>query len=445
MAQKILVLDDEENYAEMLESLLEQHLFIVDSATKPELALKALEEKGYDLVISDYKMPVMDGADFLQKAREINPDLPFIIVSGLMNTPELVKVANMGVTLVLEKPIDIENFIAQVKHFVEPVSEEEYARSRKAEEGTHAPVADGRKFIKTYPSDCKHVSDSSLLMQFFLQDLWDSVQEQNHVFVRTPVGAEAELLLAEVNRWKDAGEVPSLLLSAGSPVGAALASLKAYCQREKRAPIIGVTGFAGASMESQASLVDVIREASEEFTFLYFIDAPLLLKEKPPINEELYELIQESLCDFPPLSLRPSDLAHYLLRYLPRVAAAEGQTPLQGFSPEAVKVLLEHTWPGNFSELLSVLRVCVNRQSGGPLSGEIVGSVLAISEEGETPLLEKRLRQAQGSFLSMALIENGGSLAGLLESSSLDYPGINGQDSPESLPLLFPDLANSTD
>lgn len=75
-------------------------------------------------------MPIMDGAVFLKKAREVFPELPVILVSGLMNTPELVKVANMGVTLVLEKPLDTRYFLEQVKRFVQPMTEEEEAAAK---------------------------------------------------------------------------------------------------------------------------------------------------------------------------------------------------------------------------------------------------------------------------------------------------------------------------
>lgn len=444
MAQKILVLDDEENYAEMLESLLEQHFFIVDSATKPELALKALEQKGYDLVISDYKMPVMDGADFLQKAREINPDLPFIIVSGLMNTPELVKVANMGVTLVLEKPIDIENFIAQVKKFVSPVSEEEYARSRKAEDGASQPMGEGRKFIKTYPGDCQHVSDLSPPMQFFLQDVWDSVQEQNHVFVQTPIGSEIELLLAEVNRWRGSDAVPSLFLNAGAPSKSAAASMAKYRRRQERAPVVGITGFQGASMQSQESLVDVIREAPEEYTFIYFIDESLLKQDPPPINEELLELVQESLCYLPPLALRPTDLAVYAKRFLKALAEAENVEVPSGFSPEAVSQLLSHDWPGNLGELIVFLRIAVLRANGEEISGKLLQGLLEEAKSHETIELKARLRDAQGKLIAGALQRGGGSLANLLENTGVDTASIDGSTTAVSLDLLFPELATAS-
>lgn len=79
MPGRILVLDDEENYAEMLQHLLQAHGYQVDMSTRPELAIERLQEIPYDLVISDYKMPILDGSDFLRKARELYPNLPFHI------------------------------------------------------------------------------------------------------------------------------------------------------------------------------------------------------------------------------------------------------------------------------------------------------------------------------------------------------------------------------
>lgn len=131
LSSDILVLDDEENYAVMLNDLLCAHHFCVDTITKPVEALEALREKRYALIISDYNMPVMGGAEFLEHARKIDPSIPVIMISGHMNTPELVKVANIGVSVVLEKPFDTQNFINHVRKYAFPLIDEKKTNKRK--------------------------------------------------------------------------------------------------------------------------------------------------------------------------------------------------------------------------------------------------------------------------------------------------------------------------
>ncbi|WOO42872.1 sigma-54-dependent transcriptional regulator [Rubellicoccus peritrichatus] len=442
MAQKILVLDDEENYAEMLESLLEQHFFLVDSATKPEEALKALEQEGYELVISDYKMPVMDGADFLLKAREINPDLPFIIVSGLMNTPELVKVANMGVTLVLEKPIDIENFINQVKNFVTPLAEEEYADVKSSDgdssEG-NAPTV--RKFIKTYPDDLEFVSDSSATMQFFVQDLWDAVQEQSHIFISIPPGSEIELILREIKRWKQFPGKKFHVVCPGPSVSSTelLRQFTLVAKDDSYANLIAVTGFSSAPLSAQEMLVDAIREAPDDLCFTYFIESTLLDQAAPAINEELLELIQESLCRMPPLKVRPSDLATYVKRILPRIARVEGHSAIAEVEPDAARALLAYDWPGNFAELISVLRSAAIVEESNALTSESVQRFLKGSNADLTDL-ESHLAQYQADLLKKATDDSGESTMQILEALGVDYEPTGESTEGADFPLLFPDL-----
>ena len=87
MAYKILVVDDEAHYADMLRDLLLQHNFITDMAVvgAPKRSRRCRSED-YALIIADYKMPGMDGSEFLQRVRVRNATIPFFMVSGLMNT-----------------------------------------------------------------------------------------------------------------------------------------------------------------------------------------------------------------------------------------------------------------------------------------------------------------------------------------------------------------------
>ena len=192
MAGRILVLDDEENYAEMLQDLLRENNYLVDMATRPERAIAQLEEIPYDLVISDYKMPVMDGSDFLKKSRELYPNLPFILVSGLMNTPELVKVANMSVTLVMEKPLDTEAFLRHVARFSEPMSEEE-----KAEYVLQGPAESSEVVSLSYPEEPRFFSASNFLTNRFLQSVWAAANEGSEIFLLDSSGGRMKMTSCE--------------------------------------------------------------------------------------------------------------------------------------------------------------------------------------------------------------------------------------------------------
>lgn len=448
MTQRILVLDDEENYVEMLKLLLEQNYFLVDSETDPQKALKLLEEIGYDLIISDYKMPVMDGADFLRKAREIGPDLPFIIISGLMNTPELVKVANIGVTLVLEKPIDIENFLAHVKRFVKPLSQEAFEKhsSAKSQSESHSLQSDGRQFVKAYPETLKYLSDASPSQQFFLQDVWDALQEQDHVFIQTPPGAEVELMLREFSQWT--GDAPSrtaLVDMAAPPVD--YSKLFAHLKSKEGTAncLIGFANYAAASMEMQDLLVAALHGMPENFSCIHFIDASLLDGEQPRINQELLDLIHLSLCRMPPLQERLADMATYTQRFLPKIAAVERRPEKALADAGARALLLRHSWPANFAELIHVLRAAVLLGGEGPLNvDDLLKAFQRLGSQIDTdstpPSLEQVLCMRQCQLLKQAMEENQKSLKDLWPTLHTELEEQMAENTPETLPLLYPEL-----
>ncbi|MDP0496442.1 MAG: response regulator [Verrucomicrobiota bacterium JB024] len=445
MPQKILVLDDEENYAKMLHSLLEQHNFLVDSATKPEVALRALEERGYDLVISDYKMPVMDGADFLQKARQINPDLPVILVSGLMNTPELVKVANMSVTLVLEKPIDIENFLKHVKRFVQPLGEEEFHRQKSLQSAQSEAIPDdeGRSYVRSYPAASRYVADASVAMQMFLDDIWLSSREQAHVFIQAPGGSEFELLLREISRWQKQPVDRLILVNVSAEISPRMRQTLGEPSPDC-STVVGVCGYAHASFDRQEAWVDLFREAPESFQFVHLVDDSLFAEGPPRINPELKDLLQEKHSVWPPLRERLSDLAVYVQRLLALHAEKMGLPERSLISGNALSCLLGYKWPGNYRELADVIRRAVALTKKGPVTGSQLSAILARTgvEAPEGPLLtlKEYLRAEQTALLKLMLHDCDEELGHLLERLGVERALAGAARKPEDLGLLYPEL-----
>ncbi len=78
----ILIIDDEKSIRKTLTEILTYEGYNIDEASDGEEGLKKFKEKTFDLVLCDIKMPKLDGIEFLEKAKEINSDVPVIIISG---------------------------------------------------------------------------------------------------------------------------------------------------------------------------------------------------------------------------------------------------------------------------------------------------------------------------------------------------------------------------
>lgn len=84
VVSRVLVVDDEEDVRSLLKEYLEQELHRVEvsTANNGHEAIGVLKDEDFDLVISDYKMPVMDGLTFLHRAAELKPDVPRIMITA---------------------------------------------------------------------------------------------------------------------------------------------------------------------------------------------------------------------------------------------------------------------------------------------------------------------------------------------------------------------------
>lgn len=447
MVGKILVLDDEENYAEMLQNLLQQHRFIVDSATKPEKALEALREKGYDLVISDYKMPVMDGADFLQKSREIKPDLPVILVSGLMNTPELVKVANMSVTLVLEKPIDIGVFIEHVRRFVSPLSEAEYQKRMGQSAARDATVGD--EFIRTYPSDLRYVADSSSSSRQALQALWDSSRAGRPVVICGPDGTEFELFVRELALWCGPDGTLPIFLSAEELTSEKVEEITT--SRQGRNSTYGITGLRGISTEKQELLCRILSGDSQDGmgnAVAVFLEDGLLSDDSEVWHPPLLECLVRNPLRISPLHERVADLAEYAARLVANAARKMELPERANLDDSCVHLVLQYPWPGNYAELAAVAKSVVGTKGSGPITAaEWIaaiesngGSVDRALADVDGKGLERALRERQYQILKRIADDDGVGVEQIIQSIAGDSAATVSHHTEADLPLLFPQL-----
>lgn len=113
--KKILVLDDDPNISEILQEILEEKGYYVIRSEDPLAALERLKVERFDLVLSDLKMPEMDGLEFLYEVKKLCPTLPVILVTVLADVSKAVLAIQSGAFSYITKPFDIE----KIYHTVE--------------------------------------------------------------------------------------------------------------------------------------------------------------------------------------------------------------------------------------------------------------------------------------------------------------------------------------
>ncbi len=109
---RILVVDDEASIRDLLSKTLALADYDVDVAPDGRSAVERLRMLAYDLLITDLKMPGMDGLGVIREARRLKEDLPVIIITGFSTEASAIEAANLGVAGYLTKPFRVPRVLA---------------------------------------------------------------------------------------------------------------------------------------------------------------------------------------------------------------------------------------------------------------------------------------------------------------------------------------------
>ncbi len=111
----VLIIDDERSIRNVLKDILTVEGYKVDEAADGEEGLKKITGN-YDVVLCDIKMPKVDGIEFLEKAADINPELPIIMISGHGNIDTAVEAVKKGAFDYISKPPDLNRLLITIRN-----------------------------------------------------------------------------------------------------------------------------------------------------------------------------------------------------------------------------------------------------------------------------------------------------------------------------------------
>jgi DNA-binding NtrC family response regulator len=363
----ILIVDDESSIVRLLTAQVDDIARIV-TASSAEAAWEILRRLDVDLLITDLRMPGMDGLAFLQRAKEWAPDLPVIVITAFGSIESAVEAMRAGAFDYLTKPVEMKVFrqcVERALAFRRLREENQYLRERLGEAdlpeivGTSPPMTELKRAIREAAA-----SDATILLtgesgtgKGIVARTVHALSGRRGLFVRLNCAAlPAELLESELF-----GHVR------GAFTGAAKARKGKFLLADNGTLFLDEIGTMPVSL--QAKLLHVLEDGT--FTALG-ADMPVRTSARiiAATNENLEEAIAAGRfrsdlfwrlnvlsLPIPPLRMRQEDIPLLIPGLLARLAAGR----IVDVSSEAMTALTSQLWPGNVRELENTLQRALTR------------------------------------------------------------------------------------
>jgi two-component system, NtrC family, nitrogen regulation response regulator NtrX len=113
---RILIIDDEKNIRRTLREILEYEAFKVDEAADGQEGLNMAQKEKYDIILTDIKMPKMDGLEVLSQLIQKGVDSPVVMISGHGNIETAVEAVKKGAFDFIEKPLDLNRLLVTIRN-----------------------------------------------------------------------------------------------------------------------------------------------------------------------------------------------------------------------------------------------------------------------------------------------------------------------------------------
>jgi two-component system response regulator PilR (NtrC family) len=400
--QQILVVDDEKSMCDFLEIMLNKEGYEVTSTTSGEKALELLDNNLYSMVLTDVKMPVVDGFEVLRKTKEVSPDTVVIMITAYGSPEGAVTAIKEGAYDYITKPFRVEEVKLTIKKSLERSTLiKENIRLRQA-------VEDRYKFWNLIGKSPK--------MQRVYELVEKVSQTKANVLITGESGTGKELVAKAVHfnsARKDrsfvtlnCGAIPENLLESelfghmkGSFTGA-IANKRGLLEMAEGGTLF-MDEIGELPLALQVKLLRVIQE--REFKRVggiedIKVDVRIIsasnqdLQQKVAhgsFREDLFYRLNVIQIKIPPLRERKEDIP-LLVNHFVRKYSADTGKEIEGISPEALELLLGYNFAGNVRELENMIERSITLETTPMIADRHIRSYLneRMISKGIPPTLE---------------------------------------------------------
>jgi DNA-binding NtrC family response regulator len=384
LAGAVLIIDDEAEIRESLQTLLELEGFAVETAASGEAGMQRIGEHPFDLILLDLTLPGRNGMEILEEIRAHETNLPVIMITAFGTVENAVRAMQGGAVNFVQKPWDNEKLLADVRAAV---------GWRRAEEEN---IQLKRALKQRYNFE-NIVGKSEPMLKIF--DLVAQVaNSRSTVLLQGESGTGKEIIAKALHLNSprsdrpfvpvNTGSMPTDLLEStlfGHVKGAftsAIASKKGLFEIADHGTLF-LDEIATMSLETQAKILRVLQDRR----FMHLggvqeiqvdvriiaatnIDLCQMVREGR-FREDLFYRLNVITIELPPLRQRREDIP-LLAQFFLKKYAEENDRPARRITPEALRPLMSYSWPGNVRELENVVERAVVLSSGSDITIDLL-------------------------------------------------------------------------
>ncbi len=439
--EKVLVVDDEKNYLLIMEDFLSEQGYDVLTAGDAQTALKILEDTDLDLILTDMKMPGLNGIELIQRVKDVDPDMPVVMMTAFGSVEKAVEAMRAGAYDFLLKPFENEVMLRTIERALEIGRLKRHNRLLRQELSGQLGFED--------------IIGASRSMRHIFDLVRTVAPTKSTVLITGESGTGKELIARAVHQLSprkdnafvavNCAALPETLLESelfGHEKGAFTGATSARRGRFQLAHqgTLFLDEVGDIPLNIQIKLLRVLQERTFERlggTVSHQVDVRILAATNQDLKaavtegdfrEDLYYRLNVVAIEVPPLRERLDDIPLLAAHFVEKYGRETGKSHLT-LDPGTVEVLKKHTFPGNVRELENIIERAVILGRGETIRpGDMPADLGEAPAQGldldrlELPPgtgLNQTLEEIERKFIAAALRRAGGVQAQAAEALGL--------------------------
>lgn len=431
--QRILLIDNEEGLCRMMEAVLSDSGYKVKSYTRSYEAVEDYNAGDYDLVISDIKMPGMDGLEVLQRIRSKDHTVQVIMITAYATVETSIQALRKGAYDMLTKPFEPEELLYRVKNALnhtQLVEENRELKKELAGQFSFDNIIGSSSGLKAVLETVKKVAvrDTSVLItgesgtgkELIAQAIHHNSPRKDQRFMAINCGALPESVLeSELFGYKKGAFTGASSDRKGILETADGGTL--FLDEIGNLPLTVQKTLLRFLQEQEFMRIGDTRPIKVDVRVISATNADLLQEmDEGRYREDLYYRLNVVNIHLPALRERRSDLPLLAAHFIRQQNKKFG-TSVQGLTPEAMQLLCAYDWPGNIRQMENVIEACMTLESADLISLSVLSQfITADANSGTVPtrVSSEDYSQALGEFETNYLLNLLNSTGGNVEEAA---------------------------